>query len=200
MTTPASALIADIGATNARFALLDGTELAVSETYAVSDYASPIEAARHFLAGPAAGHAPKHALIAAAGPVEHGRIALTNAAWIVDSDRISKGLGMTDVQVLNDFSLLGRVHELEVADEGPVNAPVPGLWSGMRLLLLDLLGDAGVCCQLFHLGSPLCDIRAGAALTASAHDAAILRLGSIPISPARFWPKIFRRSSSVRAG
>ena len=58
MTTPASALIADIGATNARFALLDGGELAVSETYAVADYASPIEAARHFLAGPAAGHTP----------------------------------------------------------------------------------------------------------------------------------------------
>src|SRR4051794_14351120 len=69
MTRAASALIADIGATNARFALLDGTEIAVSETYAVADYASPIEAARHFLSGPAAGHAPKRALIAAAGPV-----------------------------------------------------------------------------------------------------------------------------------
>ena len=67
MTKPASALIADIGATNARFALLEGTELAVSETYAVADYASPIEAARHFLSGPAAGHTPKRALIAAAG-------------------------------------------------------------------------------------------------------------------------------------
>ena len=87
MTTAASALIADIGATNARFALLEGMEPTVSETYAVADYASPIEAARHFLSGPAAGHTPKRALIAAAGPVEHGRVAMTNAAWIVDSDR-----------------------------------------------------------------------------------------------------------------
>lgn len=106
MTESTSALIADIGATNARFALLEGGDFAVSETYAVSDYASPIEAARHFLSGPAAGHAPKRALIAAAGPVDRGRIALTNAAWIVDSDRISKGLGMTDVAVLNDFEAL----------------------------------------------------------------------------------------------
>ncbi len=106
MTTPASALIADIGATNARFALLEGTEIAASETYAVSDYASPIEAARTFLAGPANGHSPKRALIAAAGPVDRGRIALTNAAWIVDSKRIAKGLGMTDVAVLNDFEAL----------------------------------------------------------------------------------------------
>lgn len=103
MTPAATALIADIGATNARFALLEGGELAASETYAVADYASPIEAARDFLGGPAKGHSPKRALIAAAGPVEQGRIALTNAAWIVDPERIAKGLGMTDVAVLNDF-------------------------------------------------------------------------------------------------
>lgn len=104
MTTPA--LIADIGATNARFALLEGTELVASETYEVSDYASPIEAARDFLAGPAKGHSPKRALIAAAGPVDSGRITLTNAAWVVDSERIANGLGMTDVAVLNDFEAL----------------------------------------------------------------------------------------------
>ena len=101
-----SALIADIGATNARFALLDGSEVAVSETYAVSDHASPIEAARPFLSGPDRGHAPRGALIAAAGPVDRGRIALTNAAWIVDPERIAKGLGMADVAVLNDFEAL----------------------------------------------------------------------------------------------
>jgi glucokinase len=154
MTTPASALIADIGATNARFALLDGTELAVSETYAVSDYASPIEAARHFLSGPAAGHAPKHALIAAAGPVEHGRVALTNAAWIVDSDRISKGLGMTDVQVLNDFEALAwslpalRSEHIvtlgtpRAGDRGTMAVLGPG--SGFGLAAMAFAGDAEV--------------------------------------------------------
>ena len=154
MTTPASALIADIGATNARFALLDGGELAVSETYAVADYASPIEAARHFLAGPAAGHTPKRAFIAAAGPVEHGRIALTNAAWIVDSDRISKGLGMTDVQVLNDFEALAwslpalRPEHIvtlgtpRVGERGTMAVMGPG--SGFGLAAMAFAGDAEV--------------------------------------------------------
>ena len=154
MTTPASALIADIGATNARFALLDGTDFAVSETYAVADYASPIEAARHFLSGPAAGHAPKHALIAAAGPVEHGRIALTNAAWIVDSERISKGLGMTDVQVLNDFEALAwslpalRPEHIvtlgtpRAGDRGTMAVLGPG--SGFGLAAMAFAGDAEV--------------------------------------------------------
>ena len=103
----ATALLADIGATNARFALLSGSDFAASETYAVADHASPVEAARAFLAGPAAGHQPQRALIAAAGPVDGGRVVLTNAAWIVDSDRIAKGLNMRDVRVLNDFEALG---------------------------------------------------------------------------------------------
>ena len=46
MTTAASALIADIGATNARFALLEGMEPTVSETYAVADYAQNFAVAR----------------------------------------------------------------------------------------------------------------------------------------------------------
>lgn len=106
-SAPASALLADIGATNARFALLAESHVVASETYAVADYASPIDAARTFLAGPAVGHRPNRALIAAAGPVNEGRITLTNAAWIVDPERIAKGLDLQEVQVLNDFEALG---------------------------------------------------------------------------------------------
>jgi glucokinase len=104
---PASAVLADIGATNARFALLVGSDLVAAETYAVADYASPVEAMRAFLAGPASGHRPQRALIAAAGPVDNGRISLTNASWVVDSVRIAKGLNLQDVKVLNDFEALG---------------------------------------------------------------------------------------------
>jgi glucokinase len=125
MTTPA--LIADIGATNARFALLEGSDLAAAETYEVSDYASPVEAAREFLAGPAKGHSPERALIAAAGPVDSGRIALTNAAWIVDSERIANGLGMIDVAVLNDFEALAwSLPALRPADIVTLGMPRPG--------------------------------------------------------------------------
>ena len=74
-SAPASTLLADIGATNARFALLEGVDVAVLESYAVADHASPVEAARAFLAGPAAGHRPQRALIAAAGPVDSGPLA-----------------------------------------------------------------------------------------------------------------------------
>jgi glucokinase len=108
MASPtASALLADIGATNARFALLVGTDIGASATLEVADYASPIDAARAFLAGPAAGHAPRRAFIAAAGPVVNGRVAMTNAAWTVDGGRIREGLNLEYVRVLNDFEALG---------------------------------------------------------------------------------------------
>ena len=107
MTNQGPVLVSDIGATNARFGLLVGRDVAVAETYEVADYASPIEAARAFLSGPAAGETPTRALLAAAGPIVNGRIAMTNAAWTVDPARIGSGLNIRDVRVVNDFEALG---------------------------------------------------------------------------------------------
>ena len=153
-TSSASSLISDIGATNARFALLVDSQIVASETYAVADYASPIEAARAFLSGPAAGHTPDQALIAAAGPVDRGRIALTNAAWIVDSDRIREGLKMTDVVVLNDFEALGwslpalRPEDIatlgtpRAAGGGTMAVMGPGSGFGLAAMAFGMMGEA----------------------------------------------------------
>lgn len=130
-----SVLLADIGATNARFALLVETELAVSETYAVADHASPVEAMRAFLNGPASSHRPQRALIAAAGPVHAGRVTLTNAAWVVDSDRIAKGLNMQHVRVLNDYEALGwSLPALRPDDLATVGTPHGGERGTMAVL------------------------------------------------------------------
>jgi glucokinase len=102
-----SAILADIGATNARFALLVGPSIGATATYAVADYTSPVDAARAFLAGPGRGHSPTRALIAAAGPAANGRVSLTNAAWTVDAARLRHGLDLEQVDVLNDFEALG---------------------------------------------------------------------------------------------
>ena len=130
-----AALLADIGATNARFALLEGSDVTISETYAVADHASPVDAARAFLAGPAAGHRPDRALIAAAGPVNGGRIALTNASWIVDPDRIARSLNLRDVRVLNDFEALGwSLPALQPKNLVTVGAPLAGERGTMAVL------------------------------------------------------------------
>lgn len=105
--TRATAILADIGGTNARFSLLVDAEPTLITTYAVADYPSPVEAARAYLAGPAVGHRPQIAVMAAAGPVVDGRVSMTNAAWIVDAEEIRRGLALRTARVINDFEALG---------------------------------------------------------------------------------------------
>jgi glucokinase len=99
-----TALLADIGATNARFALLADDSVRAVTTYAVKDYPTPVDAARVFLAGPAGGAKPTLAVLAAAGPVVNGRVTMVNAAWHVDETEIRQGLGLRAAHVINDFA------------------------------------------------------------------------------------------------
>jgi glucokinase len=105
--TVATAILADIGGTNARFALLVDSEPTLITTYAVANYPSPVEAARAYLEGPAAGYQPQTAVMAAAGPVVRGRISMTNAAWVVDAAQLRGGLALKSARVVNDFEALG---------------------------------------------------------------------------------------------
>jgi glucokinase len=145
----AVAVLADIGATNARFALLEHGQPIDTTRYAVADYASPVEAARAFLAGPAAGHAPQMAVIAAAGPVVNGRVTMTNAAWTVDAERIRNGLGLPAVHVINDFEALGwalpdlrpadlfDIGQVTPAGQGTMAVMGPGTGFGLAALASD---------------------------------------------------------------
>jgi glucokinase len=77
------ALVADIGGTNARFALTDPAagETALRECRALrnADFASLQHAAEHYLDG--VGVRPGRAAIAVACPVNTDEIRLTNRAW-----------------------------------------------------------------------------------------------------------------------
>jgi glucokinase len=145
----ATALLSDIGATNARFALLAEGQRLDTTTYAVADYASPVEAAREFLAGPAAGHKPQIAVLAAAGPVVNGRVTMTNAAWTVDAERIRQGLGLQAVHVINDFEAQGwalpgyrpadlvEIGHVPEPDEGTMVVMGPGSGFGLAGMARD---------------------------------------------------------------
>jgi glucokinase len=150
----ATAILADIGGTNARFSLLIDGEITPISTYAVADYPSPVEAARAYLAGPAAGHRPRVAVMAAAGPVVDGRVSMTNAAWVVDAAAIREGLGLRSARVINDFEALGWAlpgfgpADLVVigpdvrGETGPMAVMGPGTGFGLAALASD--GDAEV--------------------------------------------------------
>ncbi|MBV1795988.1 glucokinase [Siccirubricoccus sp. G192] len=99
-------LIADIGGTNARFALVEGAARGPLHRVKLDSVASVAEAIAGFLAREAPGHPPRAAVLAVAGPVAGNRAWLTNRRWLVDGAEIAAMLGIGRVQVVNDFAAL----------------------------------------------------------------------------------------------
>lgn len=110
-------LLADIGGTNARFALFDGGVIGPIDVQAVADHARAPDAvaafvARHKTAGPI-----EVAAIGVAGPVENGRCAFTNSNWVVDAAELAAAFGFRRVHVINDFEATAHaLPHLEPAD------------------------------------------------------------------------------------
>ncbi|GAA4375992.1 glucokinase [Actinomadura verrucosospora] len=100
-------LVADVGGTNARFALIDGPDGALSEVRALPtrDYPGLAEAAAAYL--DAVGARPVAACLAVAGPVVNGTFHLTNAGWPKgDPEAVRAHLGLAHLDVINDFEAL----------------------------------------------------------------------------------------------
>lgn len=134
-------LLADIGGTNARFAVLaDGTVGMVTHMV-VSDYGSFREALRVYLGGlPEAGKI-RAAILAAAGVVQNGRCALTNNSWVIDAAELRAAHGFSTVRLINDFEavawslpVLSRDRLLQVGGAQPAaGAPLAALGPGTGL-------------------------------------------------------------------
>jgi len=99
-------LLADIGATNARFAL----ERAPGRTEAVEvlqcgDYAGIVEVIQAYL-GRLAGPAPRHAAIAIANPIDGDLVKMTNRDWQFSIEAARRSIGLDTLLVVNDFTAL----------------------------------------------------------------------------------------------
>ncbi|NYZ17611.1 glucokinase [Azospirillum sp. RWY-5-1] len=105
MTDPRPTLVADIGATNARFGLMDGNHLRETRTLRGADYPTIEAAAEAFLAAAGVGRLrPVRAAFAVAGPVTGDRVALTNLPWAFSVDAVRLALGLDRLVVINDFT------------------------------------------------------------------------------------------------
>lgn len=103
-------LVADIGGTNARFALLEaGSEQPVAtKTLACADYSSLVDAISAYLATvPFA--KPSEAVIAIATAVVGDRVSMTNHAWQFSICETREVLALERLKVLNDFTALALV-------------------------------------------------------------------------------------------
>jgi len=146
-----SILLADIGGTNARFAILEHGKLGCIAEVKVAHFASPEDALRAYLAKEGRGHAPEAAAIAAAGPVIEGKVALTNASWTVDVASLREALRLRLAAVVNDFAALAwslpalRASDVRAIGRGSsvVGAPTAVLGPGTGLGIAALLREGG---------------------------------------------------------
>ena len=127
------ALIADIGGTNARFALTDlgaaTPTLREVEALPASEFASLQHAVEHYLAR--VGEQPTRGAFAVASPADRDEIRLTNRAWSFSRSELERVLGFTELRVINDFGAVAwAVPALTPADRATLHGPTAGSLRG----------------------------------------------------------------------
>jgi len=108
-TRKATILAGDIGGTNTRLGIFEweGNRVipVVIQTYPSKEHDSLHEIVDKFT--------EEHSLpiqtacFAIAGPVDQGRVATTNLAWVVDGNRLAQSLRLQQVSLLNDLEAIG---------------------------------------------------------------------------------------------
>lgn len=140
-------LIGDIGATNARFALV-GPERRIARirVLATGDFPGIAEAIDGYLAAEANGR-PDQAVLAVASPVTGDRIGLTNSPWTFSIDELQRRLGLRRLKVINDLTAtalavprLGEQDRVQIGPGQPVaDTPIgviaPGTGLGVGALV-----------------------------------------------------------------
>lgn len=101
--TGGTVLLADIGGTNARFAVLANGKVRAMAHMAVSDYGTFREALGAYLGGLPEAGTIRAAILAASGTVQSHRCALTNNSWVIDASELREVHGFSNVRLINDF-------------------------------------------------------------------------------------------------
>jgi glucokinase len=97
-------LIADIGGTNARFALANTDKVGFDSpmTLKCADFSTSVEAIHHYLEAVSA-PAPAAICLAAAGPLIDEAVKVTNNHWTLSAMAMREDLGVDRVRLMNDF-------------------------------------------------------------------------------------------------
>ncbi|HEX7936027.1 MAG TPA: glucokinase, partial [Paraburkholderia sp.] len=99
-------LLADIGGTNARFALETRPgEIGSVQVYPCADYPGVAEVIKKYLKDTKIGRV-NHAAIAIANPVDGDQVSMTNHDWSFSIEATRRALGFDTLLVVNDFTAL----------------------------------------------------------------------------------------------
>ena len=146
-------LLADIGATNARFAVAKNGVLGPITNFKVAESPSFLAAVHTFYRDNCSEQPVHQAMVAVAGPVKNGHGALTNAAWVIDAEEVQSEFDLKTT-LMNDFeavaysvpvlTALGDVESIGSGKAEP-SAPIAVLGPGSGL---------GVACLISRLEKP----------------------------------------------
>lgn len=186
-------LLADIGGTNARFALTDGNGGWREErVLRCADFPGPAAAALAYLSEVRPPRLPGRGAFCVACPVLGDTIALTNNPWRFSIEETRAALGLDRLEVVNDFVAnalacphLGSGDSVKIGDGTPragfpIAAIGPGTGLGVALLVPDAHGGwLPVATEGGHVTLPATTPREAAVL-----DAVRDLLDQTPDSPA----------------
>jgi len=161
MSTPQARLIADIGGTNARFALTDADGLPYHETVlSAADYPTLVDAIGAYL-NSLSQPRPREAALAVAMPITGDQVTFTNnTSWSFSIEQTRQTLGLERLLLVNDFTALALalprlqtdecrpIGAGEAVPEAPIGLIGPGtglgvsglIWSGQRWIPLQSEG------------------------------------------------------------
>ncbi len=140
-------LIADIGATNTRFALAEDGAVTRRRLFASEEFASLSDAIEAYLAAETPSAKPTLAVLAVAAPVTGDRVALTNHPWTFSIEDTRRHFGFRQLRVINDFAAnalavpqLTEHDYTQVGEGAPIkSAPIgiigPGSGLGVSILV-----------------------------------------------------------------
>ncbi len=157
-------LIGDIGATNARFALVhaDGGTTA-ARVFALNDYASLADAIDAYLIEEQPPARPAQAVLAIASPITGDEVTLTNHAWTFSVEALRRHVGLKRLRVINDFAAtalaiphLGENDRIQIGEGAPLSeAPVgivgPGTGLGVSALVAAPSGAVAIAGEGGHV-------------------------------------------------
>ena len=167
MTGPPS-LIADIGATHARFALSDGADIYDEQVLSCADYPDISDAAHAYLRARAPDPAPDRGAFAIACPVLGDHVAMTNHPWQFSIADLQARLSFSQLRVVNDFAAtamavpaLDRTYiraltsDRTPTDRAPIGVLGPGTGLGVASLVHDGAAYMAVPGEGGHVSVPV---------------------------------------------
>ncbi|KTF18480.1 glucokinase [Pseudoalteromonas sp. H105] len=162
-------LVADIGGTNARFALItdfmpEQNQFVIEHniTFPSADFASLEAALTHYLSQ-IKPIQPTRACLAVAGPIKSGQVHLTNLGWHFSVEQLKTAFTLSKLEVINDFAAFAyaapyldpQQNVTVKSGQADSNANIavmgPGTGFGAASLVRTNQGSAVLSCEAGHI-------------------------------------------------